>query len=245
MCLYFAELIIKSQIQCLCYQNGFTLVMIGSYWHTWSSFFLLQIKNFKHSNNCWIQMILSSPFCTFTCWHATISKLARFFPTIHSANSNRNILQSLSSLHRCTVLLLLSQAHSYNREETAALILKETSTWNLTFTLMFLKTVSHVTFWASSSKKAGFVSYHLWSISLSYPSYCQPFLHCQSIVCSSIQRNAKVHFLGCVRLFSWCVHTLPKPQLQASTQPETCFPECFRLHHSRLTPQHTIQSSAS
>lgn len=116
--------------------------------------------------------------------------------------------------------------------------------WNLTFTLVFPKTVSYVTFWARSSKKAGFVSYHLWSISSSYLLYCQAFLHCQSIVCSSIQRNAKAHFGGFVRFFSWCVRTLPKLHLQASTQPVTCFPECFRLHCSRITPQHTTQSSA-
>ena len=48
-------------------------------------------------------------------------------------------------------------------------------------------------------------------------------------------------FCGCVRLFTWCVHTLPKLQLQASTQPVTWFPECFRLHCSRLKPQHTVQ----
>lgn len=35
--------VIKSQAECLCYQSSFTLVMIGSYWHT-IIFCLLQIR---------------------------------------------------------------------------------------------------------------------------------------------------------------------------------------------------------
>lgn len=215
--------------------------MIGRNWQIWSFYFLLQIRNFEQL----LDSDDSSPFCTFTWW--LFPNCPDFFP-LFILNTPKGVFYSHPVLFRDALswlILLLSKVLSYNREETAPLVLKQISMRNLTSTLMFSKTVSHATFWGRSSRKAGFVSYHLWSVSLSYLLYCHPCHHCQSIVCSSSQKNAKARFLGCLRLFSWCVHTLPKLQLQASTHPVTCFSECFRLYHSRLTPQHTIQNSAS
>lgn len=75
------------------------------------------------------------------------------------------------------LILLLRKVLSYNREETAPLVLKQIFMWNLTSTLMFSKTISHTTFWGRFSRKSGFVSYHLWSVSLSYLLYCHLFHH--------------------------------------------------------------------
>lgn len=193
----------------------------------------------------------SSPFCTFTCWHSTISKLPRLFSTIHSANSNTNVLQLLSILQICIdwyfswAKLCLTTG---KRQQLLFWNKLLCETWHLHsgFLRQSPMSPSDTRIWARSSKKVGFVSHismdHLWSISLSHlvlsaisPEHCV-FLY---------SKECQSPFFWGVRLFSWCVHTLPKPQLQASTQPVTCFPECFRLHHSRLTPQVTIQNSAS
>lgn len=132
------------------------------------------------------------------------------------------------------------KAAAYNRDETAAFIvvLKETFTWSLTSTPMFSKTISHIVF---PPRKTCFVSYHLWSVSLSSLLHCQPFLCCLSSVCSFTQRNAKTHFWGASGFSHSCIYTLPKLQLQATTQPVTWFLECLGLHCPRLTPHHTVQ----
>lgn len=220
--------------------------MTGSYQHTWSFFLLLT------SQKLWAQQrLLDSDYSLLpvlhiyllTCNHFQTAQTFFHYSCCQLQQEYLTVAQFSSEMY-CTdwyfswAKLCLTTG---KRQQLLFWNKLLCETWHLH---LFSKTASHVTFWARSSKKAGFVSYHLWSISLSYLLYCQPFLHCQSIMCSSIERNVKPVFWG-VRFFSWCVHTLPKLQLQASTQPVTCFPECFRVHHSRLTPQNTIQSSAS
>lgn len=101
----------------------------------------------------------------------------------------------------------------------------------------------------SSSEQDPLRKQDLWAITCDpylhrYLLYCQPFL--QSIVCSSIQKNAKTHFLGCQAFLMVCTCITQATASGKHTAWETavtCFPECFRLYHSRLTPQYTIQSS--
>lgn len=103
------------------------------------------------------------------------------------------------------LILLLRKVLSYNREETAPLVLKQIFMWNLTSTLMFSKTISHTTFWGRFSRKSGFVSYHLWSVS--FHISCTVTYFTISIMCSSIQKNVKAHFFGLSQVFLMvCTH---------------------------------------
>lgn len=105
--------------------------------------------------------------------------------------------QSLSSLHRCTVSVLLlnywreRKAAAYNRDETAAFIvvLKETFTWSLTSTPMFSKTISHIVF--PPRKHAS------WAI------ICDPYLYHLSCTVS----HFSVVWAACVPLLKG----MPKP----------------------------------
>lgn len=103
------------------------------------------------------------------------------------------------------LILLLRKVLSYNREETAPLVLKQIFMWNLTSTLMFSKTISHITFWGRFSRKSGFVSYHLWSVSLSYLLYCHLFHHFHHVFFYS--KECQSPFFWAVSGFSHGVYT--------------------------------------
>lgn len=103
------------------------------------------------------------------------------------------------------LILLLRKVLSYNREETAPLVLKQIFMWNLTSTLMFSKTISHTTFWGRFSRKSGFVSYHLWSVSLSYLLYCHLFHHFHHVFFYS--KECQSPFFGLSQVFLMvCTH---------------------------------------
>lgn len=87
---------------CLCHQNGFRLVTRGSDWHTWPFSSSLWIRSLKESSDdCWIQVTLSSLFHMCTRWHETIPKPPGPSP-IYSICSNMNVFmvaQFSSQMH--------------------------------------------------------------------------------------------------------------------------------------------------